>query len=64
MNRTDRLLAILLELQGRGERRAEDLAVTFEVSVRTDYRDVQALSESDVPIVATLGISYRLMEIE
>ena len=42
MNRTDRLVGILLELQARGELRAGDLARTFEVSVRTIYRDVQA----------------------
>ena len=62
MNRTDRLMGILLELQARGELRAEDLAGTFEVSVRTIYRDVEALSETGVPIVATPGKGYRLME--
>ena len=62
MNRTDRLVGILLELQARGELRAEDLARTFEVSVRTVYRDVVALSETGVPIVATPGKGYRLME--
>src|SRR6476661_2832550 len=62
MNRTDRLLGILLELQARGELRAEDLAGTFEVSVRTIYRDVEALCETGVPVVATPGKGYRLME--
>ena len=62
MNRTDRLMAILLELQARGELRAEDLARRFEVSVRTVYRDVQALSEGGVPVVATPGKGYRLMD--
>ena len=62
MNRTDRLMGILLELQARGDLRAEDLAGTFEVSVRTIYRDVEALSETGVPIVATPGKGYRLME--
>ncbi len=62
MNRTDRLLAIVLELQGRGARRAEDLAATFETSVRTIYRDMQALSETGVPVVATPGVGYALME--
>jgi predicted DNA-binding transcriptional regulator YafY len=50
LNRTDRLMGILLELQARGDLRAEDLAGTFEVSVRTIYRDVGALSETGVPI--------------
>lgn len=62
MNRTDRLMGILLELQARGELRAEDLAAHFEVSVRTIYRDVEALCETGVPVVATPGKGYRLME--
>jgi predicted DNA-binding transcriptional regulator YafY len=62
MNRTDRLLGILLELQARGVQRAEDLARRFEVSQRTVYRDVQALSETGVPVVAVPGQGYRLME--
>ena len=56
MNRTDRLLAILLELQRKGARRAEDLAATFETSKRTIYRDIQALCESGVPVVAQPGL--------
>jgi predicted DNA-binding transcriptional regulator YafY len=62
MNRTDRLLAIVLELQARGRRRAEDLAATFEVGKRTNYRDIQALGEAGVPIVATPGQGYALLE--
>lgn len=62
MNRTDRLLAIVLELQGRGHLRAQDLAEHFETSVRTIYRDVEALCEAGVPIVATPGRGYALME--
>jgi predicted DNA-binding transcriptional regulator YafY len=62
MNRTDRLLAIVLELQRRGRLRAEDLAATFETSKRTIYRDIQALSEAGVPIAAAPGQGYRLME--
>ncbi|WP_025686210.1 helix-turn-helix transcriptional regulator [Paenibacillus maysiensis] len=62
MNKTDRLLAILLELQRKDILRAEDLAAIFETSVRTIYRDIQALSESGVPIVGAPGIGYSLME--
>ena len=62
MNRTDRMLAILLELQARGHTRAEDLARRFEVSRRTIYRDVTALSEAGVPVIASPGSGYRLME--
>jgi predicted DNA-binding transcriptional regulator YafY len=60
MNRTDRLLAIMLELQARRYTRAEDLAAQFEVSVRTIYRDVLALCEAGVPVVATPGYGYAL----
>jgi predicted DNA-binding transcriptional regulator YafY len=63
VNRTDRLMAILLELQAaRAAVRAEDLAQHFEVSVRTMYRDLDALSETGVPLIATPGQGYRLME--
>ncbi len=62
MNRTDRLLAIVLELQRNGSQRAEDLAATFETSKRTIYRDIQALCESGVPVVAQAGKGYSLVE--
>lgn len=62
MNRTDRLLAIVLELQARGRRRAEDLAATFETSKRTIYRDIEALCEAGVPVVAVPGQGYSLVE--
>lgn len=61
MNRTDRLLAIVLELQGQGRGRAEDLARHLGVSKRTIYRDVLALNEAGVPIVSTPGQGYTLM---
>ena len=62
MNRTDRLLAIILELQGKGWQRAEDLAETFETSKRTIYRDIQALGEAGVPVVSIPGRGYSLMK--
>lgn len=62
MNRTDRLLAIVLELQGKGRQRAEDLAATFETSKRTIYRDILALGEAGVPIVSVPGRGYSLMK--
>src|SRR5437899_8757308 len=62
MNRTDRLLAIILELQGKGRQRAEDLAETFETSKRTIYRDIQALGEAGVPVLSVPGRGYSLMK--
>lgn len=62
MNRVDRLLAIVLELQANGWMRAEDLAAHFEISKRTIYRDMQALSETGVPVIASPGQGYALDE--
>jgi predicted DNA-binding transcriptional regulator YafY len=61
MNRTDRLFAITVLLQGRRRLRARDLAGEFGVTIRTIYRDVAALSESGVPIVSLPGQGYELM---
>ncbi|EFM08442.1 helix-turn-helix type 11 domain protein [Paenibacillus curdlanolyticus YK9] len=62
MTRSDRMLAILLELQRRGVVRAEDLAKRLETSVRTIYRDMEALSIAGIPLRSTPGIGYELME--
>jgi len=62
MNKTDRMLAIVIELQRKGVLRAEDLAAKFETSIRTIYRDMQALSEAGVPIAGAPGTGYSLME--
>lgn len=61
MNRTDRLVAMVMHLQGRRLVRAEELANRFEVSVRTIYRDVAALGEAGVPIVGEAGVGYSLV---
>lgn len=53
--RSSRLLSILMLLQTRGRLTAEVLADEFEVSVRTIYRDIDALSLSGAPVYADRG---------
>lgn len=62
MNRTDRLLAIVLLLQSHRVIRAQDIADHFTISVRTVYRDLRALEEGGVPIAAEAGIGYSLVQ--
>jgi predicted DNA-binding transcriptional regulator YafY len=63
MQRTERLLGILLHLQARGRATATELAGHFEVSRRTVLRDMEALSEQGVPLEAESGPGggFRLM---
>lgn len=53
--RADRLLSLLMILQLRGRTTAGDLSTQLEVSVRTVYRDIEALIRSGAPIQADRG---------
>lgn len=52
----------MLLLQSRRVTRAEDIAEHFEISLRTVYRDVAALSEIGIPVIAEAGVGYSLMK--
>lgn len=62
MNRTDRLVAMVMFMQGRRLVKADELATHFEISVRTVYRDMSALSEAGVPISGEAGVGYSLVK--
>ena len=50
-----RLFKIVYYLLNKGQATAPELAEKFEVSVRTIYRDVDALSEAGIPVYAEAG---------
>jgi predicted DNA-binding transcriptional regulator YafY len=62
--RGDRLVSILLLLQSQGKMTAKQLAENLEVSERTIYRDMEALSGAGIPVFAEQGKSggWRLID--
>lgn len=62
MKRLHRLTAILVKLQSKKIVQAADLADKFDVSIRTIYRDMLALSDAGVPIGAEAGTGYYLVD--
>jgi len=53
--RADRLLSLVLLLQARGQATAHAIAAELEVSVRTVYRDLDALVAAGVPVRTESG---------
>ncbi|MCX5493581.1 YafY family protein [Kaistia dalseonensis] len=60
MRRADRLFDIVQFLRGGRLRTAQEIAERLEVSVRTIYRDIDALVLSGVPIEGERGVGYVL----
>ncbi|MFI6938389.1 helix-turn-helix transcriptional regulator [Streptomyces sp. NPDC050418] len=62
--KSSRLVSILLLLQSRGRLTAAQLAEELEVSLRTVYRDVEALHAAGVPLYGESGHAggYRLLD--
>lgn len=55
MERPQRLLAMLVALQANHQMTAAELAEQFGVSRRTILRDVEALADADIPVIAERG---------
>ena len=62
LNKFDRIVDILIQLQSKKIVKAQELANRFEVSLRTIYRDIRTLEASGVPIYSEAGVGYALMD--
>lgn len=60
----DRMLAIITYLSSRNRVRAQELADRFEVSIRTIYRDLDAISMAGIPISSYQGANGGIGIIE
>src|SRR5271154_5831950 len=62
--RASRLLTILTILQARGRVTAPELATECEVSLRSIYRDIDALGAAGIPVYSERGSTggYRLLD--
>ncbi len=57
--RSDRLFSLIQILRDGRRHRAEDMARKLGVTVRTIYRDMEAIVASGVPVEGTRGRGYR-----
>lgn len=62
MNRIDRLMGIMTQLQSKKYCTGEQLANKFEISIRTVYRDIRALGEIGIPVNFEIGKGYFIAQ--
>lgn len=62
MNRIDRLLGIITTLQSKKFVGAEKIAAKYNISMRTVYRDIKAISEQGIPVSFEQHKGYFLVE--
>lgn len=53
--RVHRMISILLLIEAKGKVKAKELAEKLETSVRTIYRDIDALCEAGIPLTTEIG---------
>ena len=61
-SRLSRLVAILTQLQSKRLITSTELALKFNVSVRTVYRGIRTLENAGVPVFIEEGRGYSLMD--
>jgi predicted DNA-binding transcriptional regulator YafY len=62
MNRFDRIVTLLIQLQTRRVVSGPALAAQFGVSLRTIYRDIRTLELAGVPVFGEPNVGYSLAE--
>jgi predicted DNA-binding transcriptional regulator YafY len=62
MNRIDRLMGIMTQLQSRKYCTGEHLSKKFDISIRTVYRDIKTLSEIGIPVDFEIGKGYFISQ--
>ncbi len=60
--RFDRIVHILIQLQSKRIVKAQELAIRFDVSLRTIYRDIKSLEQAGIPIIGEAGTGYSLID--
>ena len=53
----DRLVSIIMVLLDKNRIGAQELADMFEVSLRTIYRDIDAINMAGIPVRGTSGVN-------
>jgi len=62
MNRMDRLLGILTQLQSKKFMPAEKIAEKYSISLRTVYRDIKSLTELGIPVSFEQNKGYFIVQ--
>ncbi len=62
LKRTDRLLALVMFVQGRKRTTVAEMAEHFGVSQRTVFRDLRSLGEAGVPIAYAESFGYEVLK--